>query len=107
VTYDEIVKALDERKCMSTEAALDSAVYAEAQALIKGASRYNKLRNKLDTAKLDARDFYADDITRQLNEPVSPTPSRMLNLRRFSVVWAVAEVLRTNDDVTAGGTKKV
>jgi hypothetical protein len=31
----------------------------------------------------------------------------MLNLRRFSVVWAVAEVLRTNDDVTAGGTKKV
>ena len=46
------------------------------------------------------REFYAEDITRLLNEPEVLTPDKQLSHRRIAVAWAVAEVLRANDDVT-------
>lgn len=110
MTYEEIIRALRERKCESTETALDRAVRDEALALIDSTSRYRGVRRaeaKRAQAVSDAAEFYAADITNQLADPVQPTPHRMLSLRRFATTWAVAEVLRTNDDITDSGTKVV
>jgi hypothetical protein len=95
MTYDEIIAALHARNCSATSHSLERAVEEEKRALFENASKY-KLRDGGRAALAAAKDFYAEDITRQLNEPVPPTPARMLDLRRFPVVWAVAEVLRTN-----------
>lgn len=110
MTYEQIVEALRDRKCESTETALDYAVDAEVHALIEGTSKYVNIRrsaDKRERARTDAQKFYAEDITHLLNNPVQPRPHQLLSLRRFAVSWAVAEVLRTNDDITNAGTKTV
>lgn len=94
MTYDEIVDTLRTSKCYSTEDALDRAVKDEGRAL-REAGMYN-YRDRGVASQKAAREFYAKDITEQLADPVEPTPTRMLNLRRFPTTWAVAEVIRTN-----------
>lgn len=99
MNYSEIIQALHDRVCISTAAALDFAVLREADDLITGSTRYATIRltdKRRIAAVEDARVLYAEDITRQLQDPVQPSPSNMLGNRRFPVVWAVAEVLRTN-----------
>lgn len=115
MTYEQIIEALHARKCTSTATALDYAAREEGCALIDGGTswgnyknvQHQRLRIPGERAYKAARDLYAEDITDLLNSPVQPDPHRVLSHRRFSVAWAVAEVLRTNDDITKGGTKKV
>ena len=92
MTFEEILKMLRAGKCESTAASLEQALADETAAL---AAVY-KLRDKGKKAREDSKAFFAEDITNQLTDPVDVTSHRMLTLRRFPVVWAVAEVIRTN-----------
>lgn len=97
MTYEEIITALRQGKCDATADALDRAAYEEARALARTDTRPSEVSGSAARRALPAaEEFYAEDITAQLREPEQPTPNRMLNLRRFPVAWAVAEVLRTN-----------
>ncbi len=95
MTYAEITEALHARKCVSTVAALDYAVELEKTSLHENTTKY-KLRDGGRAAREAAREFYAEDITRLLNEPEVLTPDKLLSHRRIAIAWAVAEVLRTN-----------
>lgn len=94
MTIAEILTALCNAKLDQTAMGLERAIDEEAQALAK-LDLYNR-RDKGKAAREAACEFYAEDITNQLREPLEPTPDRVLSLRRFPVTWAVAEVLRTN-----------
>lgn len=83
----------DHRRAQTADA-LDRAVDEEAAALqALGTATWKKR----DDALTSARDFYADEITVQLKSRAPLTPDHVLSYRRLSVVWAVAEVLRTNN----------
>jgi len=95
MTYAEIIAALERGKCEGTVRALDYAVLEEAKALAEHGNKW-KRRDGGKFARESAREFYAEDITEQLRAPLPLTPDRILGHRRVHVVWAVAEVLRTN-----------
>lgn len=95
--YDEIITALRNGKMESTVGALERAIDDEARALSELPGGKWKLRDGGSYARESAREFYADDITRQLRDPEQPSPYNMLSLRRFPTVWAVAKVLRANN----------
>ena len=96
MTYDEIIAALKSGKCDATVESFERAIEDEKRALFELPGGKWKKRDMGRAAREAAREFYADDITRQLTDPVQPSPSNMMGLRRFPVTWAVAEVLRTN-----------
>lgn len=93
MTYEEIVAALRRGNCDSTADALERAVEDEARAL-RDERRPLGVAAEIQASRAAARDYYAEDITAQLRDPVQPNPNRMLNLRRFPVTWAVAEIMR-------------
>jgi len=93
MTYAEIIAVLRRGKCDATADAFERAVRDESRALLAlPDSQWKRETSALESARV----FYANDITVQLLGPEQPTPSLMLSNRRFPVVWAVAEVLRTN-----------
>jgi hypothetical protein len=110
VTYDDITEALHAHNCDTTATALDCAVREEACMLIDGSNRWGSYKNERnqrmripnEQAAEAAREFYAADITEQLNKQQKLTPERVLTHRRAAVTWAVAEVLRTNADNKTG-----
>lgn len=93
--FDRIIKALNKAGMHATADALDRAADDEAHDLTKGIKAY-QLRDGGKKAREAAEDFYAMEIATQVLVPDHPTVDRMLNHRRFPVVWAVAEVIRTN-----------
>lgn len=95
MTYEEIVRALRDGKCESTEAALERVVEDEAKALAE-MHKY-KLRDGGRAAREAAREFYAEDITEQLTNPYPPTPNQILAHRRMIAAWAIAQVLVSNN----------
>jgi hypothetical protein len=99
VTYDEIIRALDKRSA-SARRGLECAVEEEKTALFEGTSKY-KLRDFGRAALAAAREFYAEDITEQLNNPLPLDPYRLLSHRRLAVAWAVAQILKVDFDTEA------
>jgi hypothetical protein len=93
VTYKQIIEELRTRKCDSTIVALEYAVEQEKTSLVENTTKY-KLRDQGRAAREAAREFYAEDITEQLNNRQELTPQQLLNHRRIAIAWAVAEVLR-------------
>lgn len=100
MTYDKIIELLKSNKLDSTAESFESAIEDEASALQNGTTRYDRMK-KFGASSYPspgtievAKEFYAEDITNQLADPVEPTPVRMMTLRRFPVTWAVAETLR-------------
>lgn len=93
--FQRIVKALNDAGMHATARALERAAEAEAHDLFRDIKSYQK-RDGGKAAREAAEEFYATDIASQVLVPEQPTVDRMLNHRRFPVVWAVAEVIRTN-----------
>lgn len=108
MTYEKIIELLKSKKLDATTEGFERAIRDEAVALIEGTTSHGSFvrspgqrthsypRTPNDAAIQAAREYYAEDITNQLSDPLDPTPTRMMGLRRFPVAWAVAEVLRTN-----------
>jgi len=94
--FDRIMKALNAAGMHATARALDSAADDEASDLRAVITAYQK-RDNGEAAREAAEEFYAMEIATQVLVPDHPTVDRMLNNRRFPVVWAIAEVIRTNN----------
>lgn len=94
--FERIIKALLDGGMTSTVSALHRAAADEARELFENIKQYQK-RDNGKAAREAAEEFYAEEIAVQVVTPEQPTVDRMLGLRRFPVVWAVAEVIRTNN----------
>jgi len=90
MNYAEIEKVLKENGQNSTIEQLRAAVGEEANELSQG------MKNKLDeaTAVEQAREFYAEDITRWMSDNLEPDPELLIGMRaRYAKSWAFAQII--------------
>ena len=109
MTYDEIIKKLRSPARDCAAGGLENAVREEACTLIESGNRWGsylsvrhaRMRIPSEHALAAAREFYAEDITEQLNNPLPLDPYRLLSHRRLAVAWAVAQILKVDFDTEA------
>jgi hypothetical protein len=88
--YQEIEELLRDRGMNSAVEQLRSAVGEEALALTKGL----KGDLKEDVAVEQAREFYAEDISRWIAEGGDPDPETLIGMRsRYTKSWAFAQII--------------
>lgn len=91
MTYDEIIKKLEDQRLDYLRSSLERAVQAEAADLRLLEPNRKQTQKWLQGTEQQARDYFAEDITKFLAMGETQlTPEQVLNHRRLPTAWAVA-----------------
>ena len=94
MTYDEIIKKLEDQRLDYLRSALDRAVTEEAAALRQFEPGRKQTQKRLQSTEQQAKDYFAEDITKfWAMGDVQITPEQVLNHRRLPTAWAIARKL--------------
>jgi hypothetical protein len=97
MTFDEIVKKLQDQRLDYLLSALDRAVEEEARALRALEPKRKQTQKWLQGTFDQAKEYFAEDITKYLAMgDVALTPEQVLNHRRIPTAWAVAKKMQSN-----------
>lgn len=96
MTYDEIVKKMNDLRLDHLRSALDRAVTDEAVALRQLEPGRKQTQRFLQNTEQQAKDYFAEDITKFMDMAGQDqiTPDQVLNHRRLATAWAIAQKLK-------------